>query len=154
MRGSAEWKPKARWLMRRILLLRPSRRPLVRPRWMAARMPSRCSRRVRASRAKGLGLERDAQASQASRCSGARAGSSRWYRHGTDDGEVTLGGRRVAVKRPRMRTKDGTAEVPPASYEHFASRDALSAAVMERMLAAVSNAATGELGSRSARKWR
>jgi putative transposase len=60
------------------------------------------------------------------------------YRHGTDDGEVTLGGRRVAVKRPRMRTKDGTAEVPPASYEHFASRDALSAAVMERMLAGVS----------------
>lgn len=60
------------------------------------------------------------------------------YRHGTDDGEVTLGGRPVAVERPRMRTKDGTAEVPPASYEHFASRDGLSAAVMERMLAGVS----------------
>jgi hypothetical protein len=78
------------------------------------------------------------------------------FRHGTDDGEVTLGGRRVAVNRPRMRTKDGTAEfrLRATSYEHFASRDALSAAVMERMLAAVSNAATGELGSRSARKWR
>ena len=29
------------------------------------------------------------------------------YRHGSDDGEVTLGGRRVPVERPRMRTKDG-----------------------------------------------
>ena len=38
---AAEWKPKLRWLMRRILLLRPSRRPLERPRRMAARMPSR-----------------------------------------------------------------------------------------------------------------
>ena len=34
------------------------------------------------------------------------------YRHGTDDGEVTLGGRRVPVERPRMRTKDGEEEVP------------------------------------------
>jgi putative transposase len=25
------------------------------------------------------------------------------YRHGSDDGEVTLGGRRVRVSRPRMR---------------------------------------------------
>jgi putative transposase len=60
------------------------------------------------------------------------------YRHGTDDGEVTLGGRRVALERPRMRSKDGEAEVPLRTYEHFASRDALSAAVMERMLAGVS----------------
>jgi putative transposase len=34
------------------------------------------------------------------------------YRHGSDDGEVTLGGRRVGVTRPRMRSKDGEAEVP------------------------------------------
>jgi len=32
MRGSAEWKPKLRWLMSRMRLLRPSRRPLLRPR--------------------------------------------------------------------------------------------------------------------------
>src|SRR5687768_7597689 len=60
------------------------------------------------------------------------------YRHGTDDGEVTLGGRRVAVERPRMRTKDGAREVPLATYEHFAARDALSRVVLERMLAGVS----------------
>ena len=28
-------------------------------------------------------------------------------RHGHEDGEVTLGGRRVPVKRPRARTPDG-----------------------------------------------
>jgi putative transposase len=60
------------------------------------------------------------------------------YRHGTDDGEVTLGGRRVPVERPRMRTKDGEAEVPCRTYEHFASRDQLSRVVLERMLAGVS----------------
>jgi putative transposase len=60
------------------------------------------------------------------------------YRHGSDDGEVTLGGRRVGVERPRMRTKDSESEVPLATYEHFASRDALSRVVLERMLAGVS----------------
>ena len=60
------------------------------------------------------------------------------YRHGTDDGEVTLGGRRVPVERPRMRTKEGESEVPCRTYEHFASRDPLSRVVLERMLAGVS----------------
>jgi len=60
------------------------------------------------------------------------------YRHGSDDGEVTLGARRVAVCRPRMRAKDGRSEVPLQTYEHFASRDVLSAVVLERMLAGVS----------------
>jgi transposase-like protein len=60
------------------------------------------------------------------------------YRHGSDDGEVTLGGRRVGVERPRMRTKDGESEVPCRTYEHFASRDQLSRVVLERMLAGVS----------------
>ena len=29
-------------------------------------------------------------------------------RHGTEDGSVTLGGRRVPVRRPRVRTADRT----------------------------------------------
>lgn len=33
-------------------------------------------------------------------------------RHGSEAGSVTLGGRRVPVQRPRMRTSDGTGEVP------------------------------------------
>jgi putative transposase len=59
-------------------------------------------------------------------------------RHGHEDGEVTLGGRRVQVKRPRARTADGESEVPLSTYDHFASRDQLEAVVLERMLAGVS----------------
>jgi transposase-like protein len=59
-------------------------------------------------------------------------------RHGHEDGEVTLGGRRVAVKRPRVRSADGDTEVPLGTYEHFADRDPLSRLVLEQMLAGVS----------------
>jgi putative transposase len=59
-------------------------------------------------------------------------------RHGHEDGEVTLGGRRVAVKRPRVRSADGEAEVPLSTYQHFADRDPLSRLVLEQMLAGVS----------------
>ena len=57
-------------------------------------------------------------------------------RHGPGRGSVTLGGRRVAVDRPRARTTDGH-EVPLGSYEHFAAEDMLTQVVMERMLAGV-----------------
>jgi putative transposase len=59
-------------------------------------------------------------------------------RHGHDSGEVTLGGRRVAVERPRVRSADGSEEVGLRSYRHFADRDALSRLVLEQMLAGVS----------------
>src|SRR5688572_31249030 len=59
-------------------------------------------------------------------------------RHGHEAGEVTLGGRRVAVERPRVRSADGSEEVSLATYRHFGARDALSAIVLERMLAGVS----------------
>jgi putative transposase len=59
-------------------------------------------------------------------------------RHGHEDGEVTLGGRRVAVKRPRARSADGEHEVPLATYAHFADRDPLTRVVLEQMLAGVS----------------
>ena len=55
-------------------------------------------------------------------------------RHGHESGEVTLGGRRVQVKRPRVRSADGRVEVRLATYEHFADRDLLSRIVLERML--------------------
>jgi transposase-like protein len=59
-------------------------------------------------------------------------------RHGHDGGEVTLGGRRVEVQRPRVRTADGESEVQLGTYEHFADRDPLRRVVLERMLAGVS----------------
>jgi transposase-like protein len=59
-------------------------------------------------------------------------------RHGHEDGSVTLGGRRVAVRRPRVRSADGESEVRLQTYEHFADRDPLRRVVLERMLAGVS----------------
>jgi putative transposase len=59
-------------------------------------------------------------------------------RHGHESGEVTLGGRRVAVERPRVRTADGSEEVPLETYRHFADRDPLTLLVCEQMLAGVS----------------
>jgi putative transposase len=59
-------------------------------------------------------------------------------RHGHEAGEVTLGGRRVGVERPRVRTADGGSEVELATYQHFADRDPLARVVLERMLAGVS----------------
>ncbi len=59
-------------------------------------------------------------------------------RHGHQDGSMTLGGRRVAVRRPRMRTADAERELPVQSYAYFADRDPLTRAVMDRMLAGVS----------------
>ncbi len=59
-------------------------------------------------------------------------------RHGHEDGSMTLGGRRVKVDRPRVRTADDERELGLATYEHFADRDPLTRAVMDRMLAGVS----------------
>jgi transposase-like protein len=59
-------------------------------------------------------------------------------RHGHEDRSMTLGGRRVAVSRPRMRTVDDEHELPVQSYGYFADRDPLTRAVMDRMLAGVS----------------
>ena len=51
-------------------------------------------------------------------------------RHGHEAGEVTLGGRRVGVQRPRTRTADGSEEVALATYSHFAGRDPLARVVL------------------------
>ncbi len=67
-------------------------------------------------------------------------------RHGHEDGSMTLGGRRVAVSRPRVRTADDERELPVASYEYFADRDPLTRAVMDRMLAGVSTRKFARVG--------
>lgn len=59
-------------------------------------------------------------------------------RHDHEAGEVTLGGRRVAVERPRVRAADGSGEVALGTYAHFADRDPLTRLVLEQMLAGVS----------------
>ncbi len=67
-------------------------------------------------------------------------------RHGHDDGSMTLGGRRLPVRRPRMRTADDEHELPVESYGYFADRDPLTRAVMDRMLAGVSTRKFARVG--------
>ncbi len=59
-------------------------------------------------------------------------------RHGTEAGSVTLGGRRVPVRRPRVRAVDGTGEVPVPAYELFNGTELLGKMAMERMLGGLS----------------
>jgi putative transposase len=59
-------------------------------------------------------------------------------RHGREPGQVTLGGRRVRVRRPRVRAADGTRELPVPTYQAFASTDLLGQLAVERMLAKLS----------------
>jgi len=67
-------------------------------------------------------------------------------RHGHEAGSMTLGGRRVAVRRPRIRTAVDERELPVESYEYFADRDPLTRAVMDRMLAGVSTRKFAQVG--------
>jgi putative transposase len=63
-------------------------------------------------------------------------------RHGTEAGKVTLGGRRIPVRRPRVRTVAGDddveREVHLESYDTFASVDLLADHMVASMLAGLS----------------
>jgi putative transposase len=59
-------------------------------------------------------------------------------RHGSEDGSVTLGGRRVPVRRPRVRSADGTTEIAVPAYDLFASTELLGAMALQRMMAKLS----------------
>jgi transposase-like protein len=61
------------------------------------------------------------------------------YRHGSEAGSVTLGGRRVAVTRPRVRAADGSGELRLPSYDLFSSTEILGRLAMEKMLAGLSS---------------
>jgi putative transposase len=61
------------------------------------------------------------------------------YRHGTEDGSVTLGGRRLPVTRPRVRAADGSGELHLPSYELFSSAEILTQLALEKMLAGLSS---------------
>jgi putative transposase len=61
------------------------------------------------------------------------------YRHGAGAGSVTLGGRRVAVTRPRVRAADGSGELHLPSYDLFSSTEVLGQMAMGKMLAGLSS---------------
>jgi hypothetical protein len=64
------------------------------------------------------------------------------YRHGSEAGRVTLGGRRIPVRRPRVRTVADEAgverEVHLEAYDTFASVDLLADHMVASMLAGLS----------------
>lgn len=57
-------------------------------------------------------------------------------RAGSAPGELVFGGRKVAVKRPRVRNADG--EVALDSYEYFSETDPLEERALEQMVVGVS----------------
>jgi transposase-like protein len=61
-------------------------------------------------------------------------------RHGSEQGTVTLGGRRVQVRRPRVRSvgQEGEHELALESYQVFAATDLLAEGIVARMLAGLS----------------
>lgn len=59
-------------------------------------------------------------------------------RHGKERASLAVGGRRVEVPKPRVRSTTGSGEVTLASWEHFTDADPMSEVVLERMLAGVS----------------
>jgi transposase-like protein len=58
-------------------------------------------------------------------------------RYGSDDGQVVLGGRRVAIRKPRVRSVAGK-EIPLPTYQQFNQEDPLEARALEQMVLGVS----------------
>ena len=68
---------------------------------------------------------------------GKHAADRRAYRHGHESRQVTLGGRRVQVDKPRVRSLDKE-EIELRTFRTFATRDLLNDAALGRMLAGLS----------------
>ena len=60
------------------------------------------------------------------------------YRHGSDKTTVVMGGKKVRVDRPRVRSTDGSSELPLETLEVFQEEDPLNKAIMARLLSGVS----------------
>jgi putative transposase len=95
-----------------------------------------------ASVAVGLDVMAELMQAEVSALAGAKGKHNRSrtaMRHGSQPGTVTLGSRRVPMRRPRVRTVgQDTRELPLASYETFTSADLLADGVVARMLGGLS----------------
>jgi putative transposase len=84
----------------------------------------------------------DAEVTEVAGPKGRHDPGRRAYRHGSEDGKVSLGGRRVPVRRPRVRSVAGAGgverEVHLESYDTFASVDLLADHMVASMLAGLS----------------
>lgn len=62
----------------------------------------------------------------------------RAVRHGSEPAKVPMGGRMIEVRKPRVRTADGTGEVPIDAWAALSSRDLLDSHTVASMLTGVS----------------
>ena len=93
-----------------------------------------------------LGVLADLTAEEVDDVVGPKGRHDAAVRHGHEAGAVTLGGRRVPVARPRVRSRDGCEEVSLATYAHFADRDPLTAVVLEQISRASARAFPDHVG--------
>lgn len=61
------------------------------------------------------------------------------FRHGTEEASVVLSGQRVAIQRPRVRSKTGAGELPIETYEIAKNDDLLLEVALARMLHGLSS---------------
>jgi putative transposase len=59
-------------------------------------------------------------------------------RHGTENGSVVLGGRKVPIRHPRVRSADDEREIAVPAYESFTNSDLLDELTLGRMMAKLS----------------
>ena len=67
----------------------------------------------------------------------SRPDGRRAHRHGFDDGQLVLGGRKISVKKPRVRSIEGK-EVSLSSWEALSAEDPLNSRMLEQMMLGVS----------------
>ena len=95
-----------------------------------------------ASTAVGLEVMAELMAAEVSDLAGPKGKHDRdrvAKRHGSEAGTVTLGGRRVPVRRPRVRSVGADEhELALESYDTFAATDLLADGIVARMLAGIS----------------
>lgn len=68
---------------------------------------------------------------------GARNKSRNAYRHGHESTQVVLGGQKISMDKPRMRSIEGH-DIPLDTLKKFQSEDPLTQSVLNRLLAGVS----------------
>jgi putative transposase len=70
--------------------------------------------------------------------SGKRTPKRQGYRHGSQGGYVVMGGQKVRLEKPRVRSIDGKRELSLLTYRHLQRVDVISQRVLERLVRGVS----------------
>lgn len=69
---------------------------------------------------------------------GKHSSSRTAYRHGYEKSSVTLGGQKISIEKPRIRSKSLDKEIPIETLTHFQEEDILNDAALKRIIYGVS----------------